>query len=168
MVGISGSGKTTLAKAVESQLLNDYPDIKLQVIDGDVIREQFGIFGFTKEERFKCNQAVRVVVSYLLKNGISVILTQVAAYEEMRQNMRKQFEDYYIEAYIKCSIEECAKRDVKGYYAKANKGNMKNLNGANDVYEIPTQNEIEIDTERCSIEEGKKKILHYLETHEYV
>ena len=74
MVGRSGSGKTTIANALEERMRKQGYN-NLQVIDGDIIREQFGgVFGYTREERLKCNQAVRVVVKYLLDNNISVIL----------------------------------------------------------------------------------------------
>ena len=141
---------------------------KLQVIDGDVIRKQFGnIFGFTYEERMRCNQAVRVVVQYLLDNGISVILSQVAAYEEMRQKVSEQFEKDYIEVYIKCSYEECARRDVKGYYRMQKNGEMQNLNGADDIYEIPKNSDIVIDTEMENVSDAVEKIVLYLKESGY-
>lgn len=162
MVGRSGSGKTTIADALANKLQEK--GIKhLQVIDGDVIRQQFGgIFGYTYEERMKCNQAVRVVIQYLLDNGISVILTQVAPYEEMRAKVREQFQEKYIEIFIKCSYEECSKRDVKGYYQKQKNGEMANLNGADDIYEIPESSDMVIDTERESVPESVQKITLYL------
>ena len=90
IIGMSGSGKTTIANAL-AERLKKFSSYQLQVIDGDIIRQQFGnIFGYTYEERMKCNQAVRVVVKYLLNNGISVILSQVAAYKEMRSKVRAE------------------------------------------------------------------------------
>lgn len=167
MIGRSGSGKTTIAEALEKRL-KETGMRKLQWIDGDVIRQQFGgIFGYTKEERLKCNQAVRVVVQYLLAHDISVILTQVAPYEEIRNLVRSQFREEYIEVYIRCSYAECAKRDVKGYYRKQKEGKMENLNGADDVYEIPSDSEIVIDSEKESVSEAVDKILAYLEAGEY-
>lgn len=167
MVGRSGSGKTTIANALEAELKNRGMK-QLQVIDGDVIRKQFGdIFGYTYEERMKCNQAVRVVVKYLLENNISVILSQVAAYEEMRQKVRNAFVEEYIEVYVKCSYEECARRDVKGYYKKQQNGEMENLNGANDIYEIPQYSDIVIDTEKESVSGAVQRILAYLEEQGY-
>ncbi len=84
LIGISGSGKTTIADALEAELRKKDTG-RIQVIDGDTIRGQFkNMFGYTYEERMKCNQAVRVVVQYLIQNGVDVILTQVAPYEEMR------------------------------------------------------------------------------------
>ena len=146
MVGISGSGKTTIAGALEKELHKKGMD-RLQVIDGDTIRQQFGdIFGHTFEERMKCNQAVRVVVKYLLDNDKAE----------------------YIEVYVKCSYEECARRDVKGYYKKQQNGEMQNLNGANDTYEVPYNSDIVIDTEKETVPEAVQKIMTYLEEHEYV
>lgn len=167
MIGRSGSGKTTIANALEKELKSKGVQ-KLQVIDGDVIRKQFGnIFGFTYEERMRCNQAVRVVVQYLLDNGISVILSQVAAYEEMRQKVSEQFEKDYIEVYIKCSYEECARRDVKGYYRMQKNGEMQNLNGADDIYEIPKNSDIVIDTEMENVSDAVEKIVLYLKESGY-
>ena len=168
MVGRSGSGKTTIAKALEKELLVQ-EKCKFQFIDGDVVRAEFGgIFGYTYEERMKCNRATCVLAKYLIKNEISVILAQVGAYETMRTQVRNNFADNYIEIYVKCSYEECARRDVKGYYAKQKRGEMENLNGANDTFEIPEYSSIVIDTEKVSVEEAVQMILTYLEEHEYI
>lgn len=167
MVGRSGSGKTTIANALEEELRKKGVQ-QLQVIDGDVIRQQFGdIFGYTYEERMKCNRAVRVVVKYLLDNHISVILAQVASYEEMRKKVRETFSNEYIEVYVKCSYEECARRDVKGYYKKQQNGEMENLNGANDTYEIPQNSDMIIDTEKETVSEAVQRIIAYLEENGY-
>lgn len=167
MVGRSGSGKSTIANALEEELKKRGMQ-QLQVIDGDVIRQQFGdIFGYTYEERMKCNRAVCVVAKYLLANHISVILSQVAAYEEMRKKTRERFQEAYIEVYVKCSYEECARRDVKGYYKKQQNGQMKNLNGANDTYEIPQNSDIIIDTEKETVTEAVQKIITYLKRCEF-
>lgn len=163
LIGTSGSGKTTIANALAKELKSSgsYP---FQVIDGDMIRQQFGdIFGYTYEERMKCNRVVRVVISYLLKNGISVILAQVAPYEEMRAKVREQFEPQYIEVYVKCSIEECMRRDVKGYYQRHSQKAMKNLNGINDRFDIPQNSDLVINTEKETVESAVQKILRYLE-----
>ncbi len=168
LIGISGSGKTTIANALYERLKSLETE-KIQVIDGDVIRKQFGdIFGNTYEERMKCNRVVRVVVNYLIDNQISVILAQVAPYKEMRQKVREQFGERYIEVYVKCSLEECARRDVKGYYKKFRDGEISNLNGANDVYEIPDNYDILVDTEQETVEGCVEKIVDYLKENGYV
>lgn len=168
LIGMSGSGKTTIANALQERLKTcGRKDI--QVIDGDIIRKQFGdIFGNTYDERMRCNRAVRVVVNYLIDNQICVILAQVAAYEEMRQKVREQFAEHYIEVYVKCSPEECARRDVKGYYKRYQMGEICNLNGMDDVYEVPENYDILVDTEQETVEESVQKIVSYLEENEYV
>ncbi len=167
MIGRSGSGKTTIANALEAELRNAGMQ-RLQIIDGDVIRRQFGdIFGYSYEERMKCNQVVRVVVQYLINNGISVVLAQVGGHREMRHKMKEQFRDNYIEVYVKCSYEECAKRDVKGYYKKQMEGNMSNLNGADDSFDIPTDSDVVIDSEKETVSEAVRKIITYLKEQGY-
>lgn len=169
MVGISGSGKTTIAEALEREI-RQKSSLKMQFIDGDVIRSEFGnVFGYTYEERMKCNQAVCVVAKYLIRNDISVILAQVGAYEAMRQNVRNDFSSLadYIEIYVKCSVDECMRRDVKGYYKKQKSGEMKNLNGVNDKFEVPQNPEIVIDTEKVSVDEAVNKIICFLEDRGY-
>ncbi len=133
MVGISGSGKTTIASALTEEL-EKATDREIEFIDGDVIRDEFGgVFAYTYEERIKCNQAVMVVAKYLLKHNISVILAQIGAYEEMRKKVRDDLGKNikYIEIYVKCLMEECVQRDVKGYYKKQKVGLLGNFNGTN-------------------------------------
>lgn len=167
MIGTSGSGKTTIANALDKEL-KKMGNHRIQVIDGDIIRQQFGdIFGYSYEERMKCNRAVRVVVQYLINNDISVILAQVAAHEEMRKQVREQFKDEYIEVYVRCSYEECARRDVKGYYKKQQNGEISHLNGANDIFDIPQNSDIIIDTEKETLSEEVQKIISYLKEQGY-
>lgn len=163
--GISGSGKSTLAIALEKQLCNKN---KIQVIDGDILRAQLGnLFGYTKMERMKNSMIVRVLSKYLNDNGINTIVSIVAPYEQMRAEIRKFIGDRYIEVYLKCSYEECVKRDVKGYYKEQSEGQIKNLNGADDVFEVPLHSEIVIDTEQETIDNSVNKILFYLEEKGY-
>ena len=163
LIGISGSGKTTIAIELEKRLQNRGIE-KLQFIDGDVIRDELSnIFGYTFDERMKNNKVVCVVASYLIRNGISVILTQVAAYKKMRDQVRSFFSDSYVEVYVKCSEKECARRDVKGYYNNAKDGKMNNLNGFNDEYEVPQNSSVIVDTEKMSVEECVDRIMEYLE-----
>lgn len=168
LVGKSGCGKSTLANALKLQLDGIQND-KIQIIDGDVIRSQFGdVFGYTYDERMKCNKVVRTVVEYLIKNEVSVILAQVAPYNEMRSAVRAQFGENYIQVYLRCSEEELIKRDTKGYYHRANIGEMSNLSGYNDVYESPYDSEIEIDTENTSVEKCVQIVVDYMKSKEYV
>lgn len=163
LIGTSGSGKTTLASVLKKQMLKR--KVALQVLDGDELRGELGnLFGYTKDERMKQSHVVRTIAKYLNNNGTNVIAAVVAPYEEMRQGFREYLGESYIEVYIKCSKEECARRDVKGYYAKIRNGEMHNLNGWDDVYEEPKCCDLIVDSEKDSVEVAANKIFAMLES----
>ena len=165
--GISGSGKTTLSRRIFDELVSK--KIVSELLDGDVLRKEWGNpFGYTREERMKNSRVVRSMIKYLNRNGVSVIVSLVAPYEEMRKGFREYIGETYIEVYVKCSYEECVRRDVKGYYKSQKEGKMKNLNGADDPFEIPQNSDIIVDTEHESIDVCAKKIMDYLRVNEYV
>ena len=168
LIGISGSGKTTIASKVTEEL-NRRGVGKLQFIDGDVIRSELkGLFGYTFEERMKNNRVVCVVADYLIRNGISVILAQVAGHQNMRDQVRGHFPENYIEVYVKCSVEECTRRDVKGYYNKVKDGKMENLNGVNAEFDEPHNSDIVINTEELTEEEATRVVIDYLEKNNWI
>lgn len=168
IVGISGSGKTTIATKLTEELKNRGMN-NLQFIDGDVIRDELdGVFGYTYEERMKNNKTVCVVCSYLTRNNINVILAQVGGYQAMRDQVKMNAGGEYIEVYVKCSIEECERRDVKGYYRKVKDGAMENLNGKNISFETPINSDLVIDTEQFTIDEAVNRIICLLESKAYI
>ena len=147
--GISGSGKTTLANAVRELL--EERNIPIHVIDGDVLRGQLGnLFGYTREERIRQSQVVRVLAGSLMEHGINVLIAVVAPYETIRSGWRDYLGEDYLEVYVKCPYEVCAARDVKGYYKLSAQNQMENLNGANDVYEPPRRAELTVRTDEMS------------------
>lgn len=160
--GLSGSGKSTLANKLVMYFTDHH--IPIQLIDGDVLRKELGnLFGYSYEERMKQNRVVRVLTKYLLKNGINTIIAIVAPYDTMRKEMREFIGDSYIQCYLNCDSTVCAQRDVKGYYALADQGMIDNFNGRDEIYDIPLDSEIEIDTAKLSVEDSVQKILKYLE-----
>lgn len=164
--GISGSGKTTLANAVAAALKEK--SLPLQVIDGDILRSELGnLFGYTREERMKQNQIVKVLAKYLLRQKINVLISIVAPYDEMRRGMREFFRENFCLVYVKCPFEVCAERDVKGYYQLSKGNQMQHLNGADDPYEIPTDAELTLDTSRLPLDTCVERILYYLREQKY-
>lgn len=167
MIGISGSGKSTLAEGV-----CDYLRSKGRScfhIDGDILRRDLGdLFGYTHDERMKNNRVVRVLGKYLCDSHIATIVSIVAPYEEMRQQMREFWGERYIEVFLDCSYEVCAARDVKGHYAEAEIGKLQNLNGANDSFERPKHSELVLHTDQETQVESLAKVIDYLEVHQYV
>lgn len=160
LIGLSGSGKTTAAAALEKKLCEK--NVPLQVIDGDVLRRELGnLFGYTKEERAKQGRIAWVLAKYLRNNGISTILTAVAGYQDLRRQARELIGENFIQVYLDCPIEECIRRDVKGYYAKLDQ--LENFSGVNVQYEVPTDSEVVIDTVHLNVEDSAEQILSYLE-----
>ena len=161
-IGLSGSGKSTISRRLAAILREKYK-VRLQVLDGDEIRSRLeGMFGYSYAERMKSNRVARVVAQYLLENNISVLLSQVGAYKTMRDSTRLQFKEYYIEVYVKCSMEECARRDTKGYYKAFKEGRLENFNGGDEIFEVPQSSDIVVDTEKESIDNAVNKIERYL------
>lgn len=161
MVGLSGSGKTTLAAALEGHLRErGHP---IQVIDGDILRRELGdMFGYTMEERLKQGRVAWVLAKYLNQNGVSVIITAVASSQHVREQARSFFDsEHYIQTYLACPLEECIRRDVKGYYK--NMEQLSNFGGVDQPYEVPTDSEIVVDVVHLSVEESTKRILNYLQ-----
>lgn len=159
IVGLSGSGKTTLAEAIEKKLHENRASV--QIIDGDVLRKELGdMFGYTKEERAKQGRVAWVLAKYLNQNGVSTIITAVAGYQDIRLRARNFLGENFVQVYLDCPIEECIRRDVKGYYKKI--GQLQNFSGVTEQYEVPDDSEIVIDTAALDVEKSVEKVLSYL------
>jgi len=164
LTGMSGSGKTTIGKALVDKLNNSSGgEIKTQLIDGDDTRHMLGdMFSHTKDGRSQIARVNRLLGHYLLLNDINVIYALVTPFEDIREEFRDFFGNRYIEVYVKCSLEVCERRDVKGLYKKFHAGTISNLNGKDDAYEEPRNPEIMVDTVEESIDESCQKVLKYL------
>ena len=99
----------------------------------------------------------------LSRNGVPVITAAISPYREIRDEARAKMDGRFIETYVKASVEECERRDVKGLYAKARSGEIKEFTGVSDPYEAPESPELVIDTESQTPEESAQQILSYLE-----
>ncbi len=160
--GLSGSGKTTITNVLVKELRAR--DSKLEVLDGDIVRQNLSKgLGFSKEDRDTNIRRVAFVADLLSRNGVPVITAAISPYRELRDEARVKMDGRFIEAYVKASVEECERRDVKGLYAKARSGEIKEFTGVSDPYEPPENAELVIDTEAQSPEESAKQILAYLE-----
>jgi len=164
--GLPCSGKTTIADRVAELLRRR--GVKVERLDGDIVRKSLTKdLGFTKEDRDKNIERVTFVAKLLTRNGVIVLATFVSPYRERRQKTREEIGEF-IEVYVKASLEECIRRDVKGMYKKALAGEIKNFTGVDDPYEEPLNPELVLDTERETVEESVHKVLSYLEENGYV
>ena len=162
--GLSGSGKTTIAHIVGPAL--DARGCVVEYLDGDVVRTHLSKgLGFSKEDRDAHIERVGWVASRLTRHGGAVIVAAISPYEETRGKAREWVESFgrFVEIYVKASVDECARRDVKGLYAKAFAGEIKEFTGVSDPYEEPRNPEIVIDTEELEPEESARVIVERLE-----
>jgi adenylylsulfate kinase len=162
--GLSGSGKTTIAHLVGPEL--DRRGLIVEYLDGDSVRTHLSKgLGFSKEDRDTNIERVGWVASRLTRQGGAVITAAISPYEETRRKARSMVEQYgpFVEVFIQASVEECARRDVKGLYAKAFAGEIKGFTGVDDPYEEPMSPELVIDTEAHDPEESAALIIAKLE-----
>ncbi len=160
--GLSGAGKTTISGHLEKELRER--GSKLEILDGDIVRENLSKgLGFSKEDRDINIRRIAFVADLLSRNEVPVITAAISPYKEIRDEARATMGDRFIEVYVKASVDTCAERDVKGLYAKAFSGEIKEFTGVSDPYEAPENPEVTCDTENESAEESAQKLLAYLE-----
>src|SRR4051812_47923729 len=162
--GLSGSGKTTIAHLVGPEL--DRRGLIVEYLDGDTVRTHLSKgLGFSKEDRDTHIERVGWVASRLTRQGGAVIAAAISPYEETRRKARGLIEEVgtFVEVYVKASVDECARRDVKGLYEKAFKGEIKEFTGVSDPYEEPSAPDLVIDSEAHDPEESAALIVAKLE-----
>lgn len=158
--GLSGAGKTTIAELVGSEL--EERGLTVEYLDGDVVRTHLSKgLGFSKEDRDTNIERIGWVASRLTRQGGAVLVSAISPYEETRQKARELVEEFgpFVEVHVATSVEECARRDVKGLYEKAFSGEIKEFTGVSDPYEEPTNPEIRIDTEEHEPAESAQIVL---------
>ena len=133
--GLSGSGKSTIAAALDEKLFKE--GIKTYVLDGDNVRNGINRnLGFSPEDRSENNRRIGEISKLFIDAGIVVLAAFVSPYRNDREFIKNTVEpDNYIEVFMNTSLEECEKRDVKGLYKMARKGEIKNMTGISAPYE---------------------------------
>jgi len=157
MCGLSGSGKSTIAKRVERRLFSD--GHRVIVLDGDNIRSGINSnLGFSTTDREENIRRVAEVTKLFVSAGFIVIVSFISPTQEIRDNARHIIgSDDFSEIYVHASFETCASRDVKGLYAKALAGEIKNFTGLDSPFDVPSSPLIKLDTEintvdQCAVE----------------
>jgi len=137
-------------------------------LDGDIVRKGLTRdLGFSKEDRDMNIERVTFVAKLLTRNDVIVLATFVSPYIARRHQTREEIGEY-VEVFVKASLEECIKRDVKGMYKKALAGEIKDFTGIDVPYEAPPNPEILVDTDVESVDESVEKVLKYLEKNGYL
>jgi adenylyl-sulfate kinase len=158
--GLSGAGKTTIAHLVGPEL--EERGKIVEYLDGDTVRTHLSKgLGFSKEDRDTNIERIGWVASRLTRAGAAVIAAAISPYAETRARARSMVEEFgpFVEVFVHASVEECARRDVKGLYAKAFAGELKGFTGVDDPYEAPESPEIMLATEEHEPEESAAIVL---------
>ncbi len=162
LTGLSGSGKTTVAAGAERKL---FEAGKLtQVLDGDNIRSGINNnLNFSEDDRKENIRRIAEVAKLFKDCGVITICCFVSPTNEMRGLAKKIIgEKDFISVFISTSLEECERRDVKGLYAKARKGEIKDFTGVNAPFERPADIDLEIDTGKLSLEDSINKLYEFI------
>ena len=160
--GLSGSGKSTIANCVEQELHKN--SIHTYTLDGDNIRKGLNSdLSFSPEDRSENIRRVAETARLMIDAGLVVLAAFVSPYRNDRDYIRKIVgDDNMVEIYINTSIEECERRDVKGLYKKARKGEIKNMTGISAPYESPLHPDIQINTEEVTMVDATKQIINFI------
>src|SRR5919199_3918553 len=164
--GLSGSGKSTLAQAVERELRTRH--CKVEMLDGDVVRTNLSKgLSFSKEDRDINIRRIGFVANLLSRNGVVAITAAISPYRAIRDEIRQMTENF-MEVHVNAPLEVCEARDVKGLYAKARAGEIKQFTGIDDPYEEPLNPEVVCYTAEETIQESVEKIVTFLERSGYI
>src|SRR5437016_4989527 len=164
--GLSGSGKSTLSES----LVRIFRErgYRVELLDGDEVRTNLSKgLGFSKEDRDTNIRRIGYVARLLARNGVISITAAISPYREIRDEIRAHADEEsvpFIEVHANATLDALVARDVKGLYKKALAGEIANFTGVSDPYEAPHTPEIEVRTDRDSVDESTIQILSYLET----
>lgn len=161
--GLPSAGKTTVGDLVAAALQER--GLIVERLDGDVVRRHLsGGLGYSREDRDTNIARIGWVASRLTRAGVAVVVSAIAPYATARRQVRTLVEEHgsFIEVHVAASLDECARRDVKGLYARAFRGEVDNFTGVNDPYEIPVAPELRLDTEAETPEASAQRVLDLL------
>ena len=164
--GLPCSGKSALADAVAEDLKSR--GMKVERLDGDIVRRSLTRdLGFTEEDRNMNIERVTFVAKLLTRNGVAVLASFVSPYNKIRAYSRNEIGNYIL-VYVKCPVEVCEERDVKGMYAKARTGEIKDFTGIDHPFEEPDNADITVETDNQTVKKSKAIILKALDRMGYL
>lgn len=166
LTGLSAAGKTTIGKAIYQELKNK--NYKIHCLDGDEVRavskEKLGYFPEDRDKNIKL--AIDLAKKYQDRRFI-VIASFISPYRKHREWGRKKLKNY-IEVYVNSPLEVCEDRDPKGMYKKARVGEIKYFTGVSDIYEEPNNSDVELETNKNSVNECVNQVIKYLEENGFI
>ena len=163
LTGLSGSGKSTIADLLEKKLFE--MNVRTYSLDGDDLRSGLNRdLSFSKEDRFENNRRIAEVAKLFMNAGMITITALISPLREERANAKSTIgADKFVEVYVNTPLKVCEERDVKGLYKKARAGDIDNFTGISSPYEAPDHPDLEVYTEKETVEESVGRIIEYLE-----
>ena len=159
--GLSGAGKSTLSEALEDRL--KAAGRKVEILDGDIVRTHLSKgLGFSREDRDTNIKRIAFVCGLLTRNGVVCISAAISPYREAREWARQEIGNF-VEVYVKCPLDVCRERDVKGLYKLVDEGKITGFTGVDDPYEEPQHPELVLETDKETVEESLGRIFARLE-----
>ena len=164
--GLPSSGKSTLATSLAAELAKQ--GYLTEVLDGDEVRQRLTKdLGYSKADRDENIRRIGYVAKLLTRNNVVAIAAAISPFRDLRDEVRQEI-GRFVEVYVKCDVEVCASRDVKGLYRQAFNGEIANFTGVSDPYEPPLTPEIVVETDRETPTESTAKILEALADLKYL
>jgi len=162
MTGLSGAGKTTIAKSLDEALYSK--GFVAQVLDGDNIRSGINNnLAFSEADRYENIRRIAEVSKLFINCGIIIINSFISPTEEIRKMALNIIgRDNFIEVFVNAPLEVCEKRDTKGLYAKARKGEIKDFTGIDSPFELPENADVTLQTDVQTIEESVNQVLEHI------
>ena len=155
--GLTSSGKSTIAEATRDRLSSD--GLEVELLDGDAVRKSLSKgLGFSKEDRNENIRRITFVASLLARHGVIVLVAAVSPFRNTREQARKICE-HFLEVYVNAPLPVCEKRDLKGLYKKARRGEVSNIAGLDDPYELPLNADVECRTDLETVSESVTRVL---------
>ncbi len=156
--GLSGSGKSTIANAVE-RVLHQQGRFTT-ILDGDNLRSGLNSnLGFTDQDRLENIRRIAETAKIFVSQGIITLVSAITPRGELRDLARGLLDEDLFEVYVKASYQVCEKRDVKGLYAKAARGEIQHFTGKDGSFEPPQHPDLILDTESTSVEDAAFEVL---------
>jgi hypothetical protein len=163
LTGLSGSGKSTIGRLAAGRLRD--LGYSVEVLDGDDVRQNLSAgLGFSREDRMENARRLAWVSDLLSRNGVVTFVAAVSPYRAARDEARARMGGRFVEVYVRASVEECERRDVKGLYERARAGEIKAFTGVSDPYEEPLDPELLLETAAEAPEESAARLVEYVET----
>ncbi|MFN4244378.1 MAG: adenylyl-sulfate kinase [Tepidisphaerales bacterium] len=167
LTGLSGAGKSTLAHALMDELPR-HTRRRLELLDGDVVRTHLSKgLGFSREDRDTNIRRIGWVADLVARHGGIAIVAAISPYRDVRDEIKRTYA-HVLEVFVDASVEECARRDVKGLYARAIRGEIPQFTGVSDPYEPPLTPDVHIRTTETSVADGAARIISALKERGWV